>query len=1031
MEEKINLGTYYSDPSVLGGADGLMSDDGPINPIGLEDLEEKIQELDITPSEKKVKNPSLNTRTNIDNLQIEYNEVERIIIGYIQTNISNLRRLELHKERLLEQKAEIGINESNREALEAEFDRQIRETESEIRKLVSPSTEENIRIRNEKDELYRLATEKIQKLEALISELEARNRKLNFQYSEMVYEGIKDYTLWNKKKNEIDENEYRIRQMKELIGKYENLKEELRKTEKVIDLSKFEEKEPKKEKTEEEKYITMEYPNDLSTNDLWDGRDHEIIPGKLELFVINGVEYYLMSYWDVTYGCECHTYLTVVDGQIVKIPVSNYALMAELVSGLERIEVDINILPQHIALGETLDVTILISVIQGKEPVVTPPGGTTVTPPGGTTVTPPGGTTVTPPGGTIVTPPGGTTVTPPGGTPVPPPGGTPVPPPEEPTEEENITLSEILYKIQGEEEFTTKQASRYMASKVKIFSKIQKDQRGNTYKVVSIPRRIFGIIPKTFLKIKGMFLKEDTRDLFEEIEERIENLTDKELEILLPEYKGNLGQGFKTIPLINSLLLARIQKYIMEKVMYIRADMFNLMMEIDYYGRIAMELDEKLANMDKEDNEYDETVKTANEAFAKTSEKIRQYRKLNVEANNLLNGSGLHSFEEEMNAINSKMNYKGAAFAKFNDYDPELSRQLGEYDHKMQFSNNPREVVYAYFDNRDLYLENTEEKRSLLNLFSKVSTGALDYRPLPEVLYYGKDPLISDLITTILCVTSLMNLVQSIQANIKNNQIIQQHNQAIAQNNAVGQQHQAFKQNIEGSGSTIEQGFVDQIHRTPGAAENLAERSVNTAHGHHLSGSSYRTADTLHHTETANLTTNNIQEMTNLSHQVQTGAITEAQYIRELQQLLNKNQSFANNYYNNYGQSLHSNVVNNPNFDFTAIINEINHVAANPTAASDFSKFVADVFENAHTLPDFTNLGFIQGLVDAPMGAGLAALAAVGSKAAQEEMTSDKRDASWENDSKFIELVEILRSGRRFTKEDLDRNYENNVSRSR
>ena len=88
---------------------------------------------------------------------------------------------------------------------------------------------------------------------------------------------------------------------------------------------------------------------------------------------------------------------------------------------------------------------------------------------------------------------------------------------------------------------------------------------------------------------------------------------------------------------------------------------------------------------------------------------------LNVEANNLLNGSGLHSFEEEMNAINSKMNYKGAAFAKFNDYDPELSRQLGEYDHKMQFSNNPREVVYAYFDNRDLYLENTEEKRSLFS----------------------------------------------------------------------------------------------------------------------------------------------------------------------------------------------------------------------------------------------------------------------------------------------------------------------------
>ena len=40
MEEKDNLGAYYSDPSILGGADGVMSDDGPINPAGLEQLEE-------------------------------------------------------------------------------------------------------------------------------------------------------------------------------------------------------------------------------------------------------------------------------------------------------------------------------------------------------------------------------------------------------------------------------------------------------------------------------------------------------------------------------------------------------------------------------------------------------------------------------------------------------------------------------------------------------------------------------------------------------------------------------------------------------------------------------------------------------------------------------------------------------------------------------------------------------------------------------------------------------------------------------
>ena len=59
MEEKDNLGAYYSDPSILGGADGVMSDDGPINPVGLEELEEKIEDLEVEGIDNKDKNPSL------------------------------------------------------------------------------------------------------------------------------------------------------------------------------------------------------------------------------------------------------------------------------------------------------------------------------------------------------------------------------------------------------------------------------------------------------------------------------------------------------------------------------------------------------------------------------------------------------------------------------------------------------------------------------------------------------------------------------------------------------------------------------------------------------------------------------------------------------------------------------------------------------------------------------------------------------------------------------------------------------------
>ena len=1014
MEEKDNLGAYYSDPSILGGADGVMSDDGPINPVGLEELEEKIEDLEVEGIYNKDKNPSLKTRTRIDSLQLEYNEVENIIIGYIQTSISNLRRLELHKERLLEQKEEIGQNEPNKAELEAEFDRQIRDTESAIRRFVNPSTEENIRIRREKDELYRLATSKIQKLEALISELEAKNRKLNFQYSEMVYRGITDYKLWNMKKNEIDENAYRIRQIKELIGKYENLKEELRKTEKVIDLSKVDEKEKVVVETQKkDKYITMSHPYDPSKNELWDGKDHDIIPSKLQVFELNGVEYYLMSYWDVTYNCECHTYLTIINGQFVKVPVTDYSAFAEIVMGLDRIDVDITILPSHIGLGEILDVSVLISILGGIEPTIP---GTGQKPNGSGDDNGPTG----PGDDNGPTGPGD--------------DNGPTGPgddngPTGPEDVENgITLEGILNKIKGSEDFTPGQASRYKASKIKIFSKPEKNRWGNMYKILSIPRRIFGIIPKTFMKIKGIFVSQNTKDIFEEMQERVDNLTDEELEVLLNEYKGNIAQQFKSIPLVNDMILGAIKKYIMRKYMVLKNQIADLLIEIEYYGSLARQIDEKVQDMSKDDKDYERLSQIAEEAYARTAISIRKYRDLNVEANNLLSGNGLHSFEEEMKAANTKMNYVGGGFTKIASHDPELSQRLADLAQILKYSKNPKEVVEAYFENKEIYIENTEEKRSIFNLGSKVSVGALDYRPLPEVLYYGKDPLIADLITTILLVSTVMNVVQTIQANMKNNQIIQNHNKDIADNNYVGQQHQLFKEKVQGGKDTIEAGFKDQINRTPGASENLAERSTDTAYGWNLTGSSYKSADALHHAETSQLTTDNINAMADLSHKAQTGVISEAEYINGLEQILQNNHTFANNYFNTYGQSLRTASANNPNFDFTSIINEIDHVVANPTAASDFSKYVAEVFENSHMIPDFNDLGFIQGLVEAPMSTGIAALAAAGAKAAQEDLTT--ASFSWENDSRFIELLEQLRSGRPFTQEDLELDEEPIIHRS-
>ena len=77
----------------------------------------------------------------IKELETEYEEVKKEIIGYLETNKAKLNGLKLHKERLIEEKNTIDINDPSRNSLIAEYDKQINETEKGIKAIISPSKE--------------------------------------------------------------------------------------------------------------------------------------------------------------------------------------------------------------------------------------------------------------------------------------------------------------------------------------------------------------------------------------------------------------------------------------------------------------------------------------------------------------------------------------------------------------------------------------------------------------------------------------------------------------------------------------------------------------------------------------------------------------------------------------------------------------------------------------------------------------------------------------------------------------------------
>ena len=578
---------------------------------------------------------------------------------------------------------------------------------------------------------------------------------------------------------------------------------------------------------------------------------------------------------------------------------------------------------------------------------------------------------------------------------------------EEPTNEEKLTLDEIIFKVCGNQKFTDGQSGRYAASKIKIFNKPQKDRLGNAYKVVSIPRKLIGIIPKTAMKIYGLFVKKSTKNIFKEMEERANALTDKEVEVILNEFKGGNAQSKRLPKGFNNVIRPRIDLYVSKKVARINEDIKNNLLRINYCSKVITVLKDKL----NEENtlEMQEKInKTLNMAYESGSASIKDLISLQIEGNNLQCGHGLHSFEEELKALDTKLNYVGGRFSKGREYDPELWSKISGCSYRIEYSTDPKEVVEAYLMRDQIYKENTKEKRSIFNLGSKVTAGKLDYRPFVESLNYGNDPFIRDLITSVLVVSSAASLINNITQNIKNQAAMEKLNE-----------QQEIINDIRNNGETIEKGITYDVRQTEGAVENMAERGVNDAHGWNLNGQSYRAEDLAHHAESANLSLDNTNSILDLTNKYSSGQITHAELIRGLQSIKEQTTNAYEANINNLGGYIEQYAQNHPEFDYTAVLSALKHAYNNPMDSVELTDFIADLYEKSINIGD---LGAIEStLSSASLVPDILTLGAVTTKVAQEEVVAMKEPKIDSKKSKELrDLIESLKAMKQeLTEEDV------------
>ncbi len=608
--------------------------------------------------------------------------------------------------------------------------------------------------------------------------------------------------------------------------------------------------------------------------------------------------------------------------------------------------------------------------------------------------------------------------------PVPDPNPIPVPEPmpdPEPEQEENITLDGIIRKVCGDKSFTDSQSSRYLASKIKVFSKPEKNNLGLGYKVVSIPRAIIGIIPKAAMKVYGLFITKETKNTFKEMEERASKLTDKEVDKLLIEYKGSIAQGKRLPKGFNAAIRPRANLYVSKRVAKINEEINNNLSRINYCQKIVNALTEKL----KENNspemvaKINETLQNAYESGAKS---VKDLIRLQIEGNNLQNGKGLHSFEEELKALDTRLNYVGGRFSKARSYDPELWSKISGYSQKIEYSLDSKEVFKSYIEREKIYKENSKEKRSLFNLGSKVTVGKLDYRPFVESLNYGNDPFIRDLITSILVVSSTASLINNITTNMKNAQQISNYNASVAQYNKTGAEHQQFIDEIRAGGDTVEKGIIYDIKQTEGAIENVAERGINDKFDWSLGGSGYKLEDAAHHLESSTLSVNNANAILDLTNKYSAGQITHAELIRGVQDLKESTIGVYEKTINDVIGYTEQYASTHSQFDYTAVLSALRHAQSNPSDTSVMTDFLADMYEKSLNISDFESLSAINATLTSPsLVPDILTLGTVAAKVSQEQMDSKREIKPDGKKAKELrDMIESLRSMKaELTEEDV------------
>ena len=501
---------------------------------------------------------------------------------------------------------------------------------------------------------------------------------------------------------------------------------------------------------------------------------------------------------------------------------------------------------------------------------------------------------------------------------------------------EPLSVYDVIEKLTDDLIILKNDGKRYNATNIKVTKNFRNELKsGNViYNIVHLPAAIIKLGVGAISKVWNKFvLGAEGRDTMKTLDERLNNLSDEELQLLYDEYKGTVA-----LQDMNGMLLPMIQKrlrtWVLDKVEGINDDIKQ-----NYVDFFAVKREIEAINEILEDDSLDPEVKEyyiiqRNELYRQAAFNVSEIESLRQEGNNWLSG-GLHGLEEDYKAVMSKMNYVGYRFAKKHDFNNELNSEIAKYDHNMKKGlrdDNPEEVYKNFIAREQCFIDNTEIKYSI---FGKRSVGEKYYTPLVEQLDYSADPLIRDLLTTVAVTTAAISVVNSLRVREIQNAQLQQHQGHVNAVNATNDQLvgkvSSEAQKIVDGRTTIRDGLQAQMHQDVVNTANTLERTALDASNWKFT-KSYHALDDSNHIFYNNMYTQITSDINNVTSRLGNKTITSMEALQEMGNIANNAQSTVVDVAKYCLDEVVKYIPKHPQYDLTATREALEYIVNNPTA---------------------------------------------------------------------------------------------------